>query len=146
MRTKVFSLLMGLLGMMGLLTTVFPVAFGQRGGASISGVVLDQTQAAIPEAKILIKSTTTGLARDTLSTKDGAFAAPFLPVGTYDVTVSKSGFRSETRSKILLTADQVVTLKFILEIGGVAQSIEVTSGPGEVDTATGTINDVVTEK
>src|SRR5438045_3157747 len=66
-------------------------------------IVVDQTGAVLPDAKISITNSATGATRDAISSSDGRATIPALPLtGTYSVHVSKQGFGDEERNKITL--------------------------------------------
>src|SRR5262249_48062047 len=60
---------------------------------TILGTVTDPSGAAIAGAGVAVKNVNTGLARTVSTSEDGTYSVPELPIGTYSVTVQKSGFR-----------------------------------------------------
>src|ERR1051326_9116789 len=72
------------------------VAYGQ-GTASIVGTVTDASGAAVPNAKILITNTETGLLRTTVTNTTGSYAARELAIGHYNVRVEAPGFKASER-------------------------------------------------
>ena len=117
--------------------------FAQGGRASIAGTVTEQTGAVVPEAKIVATNTVTGQSREVISNENGTFVIPLLPVGTYAVTCTRPGFKSETRSGVKLTADEKATVDFSLTVGEVTQTIEVSAGADVINTTNGAIGQVV---
>src|SRR5437016_4926705 len=103
-------------------------AYAQGGRASIAGTVTEQSGAVVPEAKVVATDTVTGQSREVISTESGTYVVPLLPVGTFSVTCSHPGFKSETRSGVKITADEKATVDFSLTVGEVTQTIEVTGG------------------
>src|SRR5438128_767143 len=79
------------------------IAHAQTETGQITGTVYDPTGAVIPNAKITVKSTTTGLIRDTNTTSSGTYAITNLQPGVYTVSVEASGF-----SPVQQTADVTV--------------------------------------
>src|SRR5262249_17900462 len=67
------------------------------------------------------------------SADDGSFQFLSLPVGTYDVTVTKSGFRTFTSVQILLRLNQVYELAALLELGPLTESVQVKASPVQVE-------------
>ena len=68
-------------------------AFAQTTAVSqISGTVQDSTGSAIPGAEVQVKQTDTGFTRTTTTGPDGGYALPNLPVGPYQLQVTKEGF------------------------------------------------------
>src|SRR5438105_14168905 len=84
----------------GLMALGEGLAFAQGFTASITGTVRDVSGAVLPGAAITIKHTETGLTRTALSDAGGGFNVPSLPVGKYEVTASKEGFKQEVHAGI----------------------------------------------
>jgi hypothetical protein len=106
------------------------VAFAQQNTGSLSGTVTDLTAGAIPAATITATHTETGLKTETVSTAAGVYVFASLPVGIYEVTVEKTGFKKLNRKNIEIRVAQRLALDLQLEVGNVAESVEVTAqGP-----------------
>ncbi len=79
-------------------------------GASLSGVVTDQTGAALRDVAVTIKNVDTGATR-TITTDGGAhFQASGLPPGRFEIRAAKQGFADETRTEISLAVGQDATV------------------------------------
>jgi hypothetical protein len=65
--------------------------------ASISGFVSDPSGAAVPSANVTVTDTETGVSRTASSDGVGRYLIVALPVGLYEVKVSKPGFQESTR-------------------------------------------------
>src|SRR5437016_1232353 len=65
--------------------------------ASLGGTVLDQSGGPVPNAKVTVRNTGTGLTRTVSTGENGAFVVPALPIGTYNLTVEKPGFATHVR-------------------------------------------------
>lgn len=103
---------------------------------SIQGTVTDATGAAIPGAQVKITSPGTGLTR-TVSTNDlGGYIASELPLGIYNVTVEREGFRSLTLTKVSVSVGAAVRADARLATGEVREVVEVTADVPMVETAT----------
>ncbi len=88
--------------------------------ASLTGLVTDPSSAAISDAKIVIKNVATGITRATDTNSDGYYFLANLPIGAYEVTVSKSGFQTSA-STLNLDAAQKGRQDFALALGTVSQ-------------------------
>src|SRR5262245_1262168 len=115
------------------------VGMAQTGG-TISGSVSDATGALIPGASVTIKNVDTGLTRELVSDEQGRYSAPNLPVGPYEVQISLPGFRTEIRKGIELSVGQQAVINLTLQVGQVAETVEVT---GEAAAAVETTNATV---
>lgn len=68
------------------------LAHAQVVGGTISGIVLDSSGAVIPNARVIVRNEDTGAQRILRTNASGAFAAPSIPVGSYDVSSTVDGF------------------------------------------------------
>jgi hypothetical protein len=92
---------------------------------AISGDVIDQTGAVIPNASISARNTATGEMRQATSGTAGHYALSQLAPGQYMVTVKASGFRILEQGPITVATSQTVTLDFKLEVGKTTEIVEV---------------------
>src|SRR5262245_51981708 len=90
--------------------------FGQATG-TILGVVKDGSGAVVAGAKITAENQGTGISRTMVANSEGAFIFPRLPVGSYAVKAERDGFKTFESRRVLLQADQSVTLPVTLEVG-----------------------------
>jgi predicted porin len=79
-------------------------------GASLSGVVTDQTGAALRDVAVTIKSVDTGATRTIATEGEGHFRASGLPPGRFEIRAAKQGFADETRPGISLAVGQDATV------------------------------------
>jgi predicted porin len=75
-------------------------------GASLSGIVTDQTGAALPGVAVTIRNVDTGATRTSATDGGGRYQETGLPVGRYDVRAAKQGFGTETRAGVSVSAGQ----------------------------------------
>jgi hypothetical protein len=112
----------------------------------ITGTITDQTARAVAGAAITITNVDTNVQRSVTSNAAGVYNAPALPPGSYSVKVNFTGFKSEVHNDVSLQVDQVARLDFVLQVGNVAETIEVQSQAAALDTETATIGTVVETK
>jgi Carboxypeptidase regulatory-like domain len=93
--------------------------------ASIAGTITDPSNAGIPAATVTAKSNATASVRKATTDNSGTYSIPNLPVGSYDVSIEKSGFSTLRFRNVELTVAQILTLGGALEVGTVTQSVEV---------------------
>ncbi len=109
-------------------------AVAQDISGTIGGTVLDPSGGAIPNAKVTISNTDRNQMLRTITTgADGTYSAPFLPVGTYSISVEAPGFRSQSREGIRLNVNDKLTINVSLEVGSIAEQITVQEAPVHVD-------------
>jgi len=122
------------------------LAFGQGGRGTINGTVQDSSGALIAGAPVTIKNVLTGAVTTLTTTSDGHYSAPFLLPGTYDISIAKQGFATETQSNVKLDTDQVASVNFTLRPGSENVKVEVAANATAVDTTTGEVGQVLDEK
>src|SRR5271155_5344126 len=84
-------------------------------GASISGVVTDQTGAVLSAVAVIIKNVDTGITRTIATDGGGHFQASGLPAGRFAIRAAKQGFADETRTGISLAVGQETTVDIRLQ-------------------------------
>nr|MCU0227167.1 carboxypeptidase-like regulatory domain-containing protein [Bryobacterales bacterium] len=102
--------------------------------ATVSGRVTDSTGAVVPGTQITITSIATGASRAVQANEVGLYTVPLLPPGEYRMNVEQQGFRSVSRTGIILQVDQRATIDFALEIGAVSEQIEVSADAVQLNT------------
>jgi hypothetical protein len=102
-------------------------AQGASTSTSLAGTVVDTTGAVIPGADILVKNDGTGAQHSTVSNDRGYFTVPALEPGTYTVTIKLMGFKTAVLSSVKLVAATPQVVKGVLEVGGLEETITVTS-------------------
>ena len=100
-------------------------AAAQTFRGTIQGIVTDPTGAAIAGAGVAVKNVNTGLSRTVTTSEDGTYSVPELPIGTYSVTVEKSGFRQGVVTGLQVEVSSEVRADVTLQPGELAQKIEV---------------------
>ena len=109
----------------------------------LTGRITDQSAAVIPGANLTVINEDTGIKRATESNELGYYTVPLLQPGHYRVTVQKEGFRPLTRSGITLEVEQTARVDFVLELGAVTESVQVTADVSRVDTVSSVLKEVV---
>jgi hypothetical protein len=121
-------------------------AFGQTFRGGISGTVVDQSGAVVPGAQITLAEAATDTSYKAVSSTAGEFAFTNLPVGTYTVSVTASGFKSEKVDKVPVTAGGTYTLPIKLSIASAGETVEVTANALSLDTITDTQSTALPEE
>src|SRR3954464_1094577 len=92
--------------------------------ASLSGTVADVSKALIPGVEVTATNTGTGVVSTSITNESGTYRFPSLQPGPYEVKASLTGFQTQTFRLSLGTAQQI-SQNFALQVGGVAQAVEV---------------------
>lgn len=130
-----------LLAMMSLCGSV---VYGQGSTTStISGVVVDSAGGVVPGAEVVAKHTATAVAQSATTNSEGAFSFPGLNIGTYTVTVTLQGFKTVIVSNVVLTSTAPANVRAVLEVGGVAEQVVVSSSSEIVQTQSSTITSTI---
>ncbi len=79
-------------------------------GASLSGVVTDQTGAALRDVAVTVKNVDTGATRTITTDGGGHYQASGLPLRRFEIRAAKQGFADETRTGISLAVGQEATV------------------------------------
>src|ERR1051325_8011592 len=102
--------------------------------ASLSGTVSDTSGALIPGVEVTAKNTATGVASTTITNETGTYRFPSLQPGTYEAAATLSGFQTQT-VRLTLGTSQNIRQNFTLQVGNVAQAVEVTAAADALLTA-----------
>ena len=102
-------------------------AVGQVTTGTILGTVHDSTGAVVPEATITISDTTKGTVSQYKTDASGDYNVQFLIPGTYNVSVQKTGFKRSVSNNVVLDVDQHARVDFVMEVGQVSDTVEVTA-------------------
>src|SRR5262245_8326252 len=108
----------------------------------ITGTVVDQTGAGIPNAKVTVKAVATGVERQTTTTSVGTYAVTNLQPGRYTVTVEAPNFSAVARN-VQVAVGSRVGLDIEMKVGATATA-EVTEAAVTVETQTQTLSQTVT--
>src|SRR6202050_2299782 len=123
-----------------------PFAFGQQTLGAITGTVSDPSGAVVSDATVKAVNLATNLQVVARTKTNGAFEIPDLPVGTYRVTVTKDGFKTETHTEILVSGSRTTTVDTTLVVGSTGATVEVNAVPfmNQTDTTIGYVVDANT--
>ncbi len=113
--------------------------YAQQTLGSIDGVVTDSTGAVVPQADVSVRNVGTNLTVTAQTKGDGSFSVAALPIGTYEVTITKQGFEKAVYPQILVQGNLTATVKATLQPGEITTSVTVNATPllNETDTSNG---------
>ncbi|MCC6860774.1 MAG: TonB-dependent receptor [Bryobacterales bacterium] len=123
------------------LYVIWPAAAQEAG--SIRGIVTDPQSAVVPKVRITIEQTGTALSRSTLTGPDGSYSFANVPPGAYSITAEAPGFKKSAVENIRIEVAQSVVLDLRLEIGAVAETVQVTAAAAQLQTSDSQIGGVV---
>src|SRR6266436_5664398 len=96
---------------------------------TILGTVTDPSGALVAGATVKVRNVGTGQERTTTTSADGSYAIPELPIGTYAVTISQSGFQTSVATNVEVNVATERRVDAQLKAGEVAVKVEV---PGDL--------------
>jgi hypothetical protein len=127
-----------------LLAFVAVAAYAQTG--QITGIVTDASGASVPGAQIAVTNTDTAVVRNTVSNATGNYTVPFLQPAVYNISVQAAGFKTLTRESVRLQVDDTLRLDFEMQVGNVAEAIEISATAELLQTASGSLGTVIESK
>jgi len=113
---------------------------------SIVGNVKDASGAAIPGATVTITNNETNQSREILTDEVGSYDFPTVQTGTYNIKVSKSGFKTTTKSDVVVTLNTVTRVDLSPEVGQVTETIVVTGEAAALKTDRAEVSAELTSK
>jgi len=140
------SVFTALLLAIAVLVALPAAVFGQTFRGGISGTVTDQSGAVVPGAQITAVESATNTTSKTVSSSAGEFAFSNLPLGSYTITVTASGFKGEKVDKVPVTAGATYALPLKLAVASAGETVEVTADSLSLDTITDTQSTALPEE
>jgi hypothetical protein len=113
--------------------------------AGVSGTITDPTGAVISGATIKVRQLDGTITADARTDVTGQFNVAKLPPGRYELQIAAAGFRQTSR-ELDLQPRQVASLKSQLEIGSVAETVEVTAAASTIQTESASVSDKPSRK
>src|SRR5262245_48190052 len=98
----------------------------QAVSGTILGTVTDQQGAVVGKATVSAKSTDTGVTRTATTDDAGSYRIVSVPAGTYEITVTAQGFKTEVRTGVGVTVGGESNVTFSLTVGAITEKVEVT--------------------
>ncbi len=111
--------------------------------AQISGTARDQSGAVLPGVEVKVTQTETGVTRTAVTNETGSYVLPNLAVGPYRLEAALPGFRTYLQSGIVLQVNASPVINIVLEVGQVAEQVEVQANAALVDTRNSTVGSVI---
>jgi hypothetical protein len=119
--------------------------YGQTFRGGINGTITDQSGAVVSGATVEAIDSATGVSHITITSSAGAYIFQDMPLGTYTLKITATGFKDSTVSNVPVTAGVIYTLPVKLAVSSTAETIEVSASSLVLDTTTTTQTTVIPE-
>ncbi len=137
-----------------LLTVIFaaccilaaPYGRAQSTGGRIRGTATDSSGAAVAGAKVSLINEDTNTTREATTSATGEYLFLEVPVGSYEIDITGTGFKKYQRKGIVLVLNEIASVDVVLQVGGATETVEVTGAPPVIDTTTTQLGAVMTEQ
>lgn len=126
-----------------LLVLLPAIAHAQTGAASLTGLIIDETRAAVPGVTVTATNQATNVPYVAVSNKAGSYTITSVPVGSYVVKAELAGFRTITMAAFALEAKQIARLDFKMAVGAIQETVEVNAVAPILQTETATVGEVI---
>jgi Carboxypeptidase regulatory-like domain/TonB dependent receptor-like, beta-barrel/TonB-dependent Receptor Plug Domain len=118
-------------------------AIAQSPNATLNGIVLDSSGAAIVSAEVIIVNDATGVQYATKTNGEGVYVVINLPPGPYRIQVSKIGFKTLVKPDISLNVQDARAINFTLPIGATSETVTVRGGAPITNTENAAVSTVI---
>jgi hypothetical protein len=115
----------------------------QSNKATIMGAIQDEQGNVVSKAKVTARNIDTGVPRETTTDGEGRYFLPELPVGRYEISVQREGFRLVVQRGIELTVGREAVVDFKLNVGNVQEKVLVEQDASLVDTTNSALGNLV---
>jgi hypothetical protein len=145
MRLRRFCLI--LVSVLGADATIASSAcMAQVDRSGLNGTVTDATGRGLPGTRVTARLRENGLVRETVSSAEGTFSLPGLPIGSYTVTFEHAGFSATSYEGLVQTVDHTGTLNATLRVSGATEHVEVPADSQLLDRTTSTLTGLIERK
>ncbi|MGH9675402.1 MAG: carboxypeptidase regulatory-like domain-containing protein, partial [Bryobacteraceae bacterium] len=115
----------------------------QEARGTLLGRVTDPSDAVIADAKITAANADTGVRLSSITNRTGDYIFPLLVPGSYSITVEKPGFKTISRTGVIVRVNDQVSINVEMQVGQSAQTVQVVADTPLLDTSTASIGQVV---
>lgn len=128
------------------LSLVAPYGSAQSTGGRIRGTVTDPSGGAVAGAKVTLINEATNTSREVVTSATGEYLFLEVPVGSYEIDITGTGFKKYQRKGIVLVLNEIASVDVTLQVGGSTETVEVTGAPPVIDTTTTQLGAVMTDQ
>jgi hypothetical protein len=110
---------------------------------ALVGTVTDSGNLVVPGAQVVAVNVGTKDTYETTTNSDGYYNIQFVRTGTYEITVTVSGFQTFKASGVEVANNQVVRTNAVLKVGGVAESVNVEAKAQVLNTDSAVVSETI---
>jgi hypothetical protein len=110
----------------------------------IAGTLTDPTGAVVPKAVVSVKNTSTGLTRQGTTDEAGYYSIPNLAEGTYDLSVTATGFGPYTQTGVPVPINAVTRVDITLRVGAISEQVSVEASSAVLQTTKSDVSSTIT--
>lgn len=129
-------------GLLCLVSLMGGTALAQTTG-TIYGTVTDPSGLAVPNATVVATHNERGTTRNATTGAQGEFVLPLLPAGVYTLRLEASGFKKVEQKDIEISPNSNVRADAKMELGSLAESVNVTGEAPLVDSRSSTLGTLI---
>ncbi len=122
-----------------------PASFAQVLYGTLTGSVVDASNAVVPNAKIEAVNTSTGVGRQTTSDERGAFQINDLQAGSYKVTISAPSFGTVVQEGVTILTNTIRRIDARLQVAQVSESVTISASALSLQTDRADVNNQITK-
>ncbi len=122
------------------------LVMAQASFGRLAGSVFDNTGAVLPGVTVTLTSELTGQTQTTITTETGAFLFAQVQPGRYTVTMTLTDFKTATYTEVEVNVGAERSLTARLEVGQLAETINVTAGGSLVQTTSPEVTQTVVQR
>ena len=123
--------------------TFATLAFAQVDRSALTGTVTDPSRSLLAQTHITAIENSTQLRREALSSSDGRYDIPELPVGVYTITFDHPGFQTLTFADVEQVIGRTRTLNAALQVSGREERVEVSASSKLIDGSTSAVTGLI---
>src|SRR5712672_1266600 len=126
-----------------LVCVLVSTGWAQSTNATVSGRVVDSSQAILVNADVLLINTETGARVSTKTNSQGFYVLPNIVPGKYELEVSRAGFKTIAQPNLVLHVQDVSYVNFTLPVGSISEVVTVTGGTSMINTTDASVSTVI---
>src|SRR6266568_5458145 len=112
----------------------------------IRGIVRDPHGAVVPNATVKVTDNSTGVEQTTVSSSDGNFLFPNLQFGSYKLSATVTGFKTEVIASIVVESGKTTDVSVDLQVGTTSETVQVATSAEQLNTTTNEVGATITNK